>query len=77
MTLKDELKGLFDDRRMAVRMEQRTTEGKVSLHSPPATELGANASIRSKSSTTKLPSISTPTHEVMSKAYDGWSLGVL
>jgi hypothetical protein len=29
-TLKDELKGLFDDRKMAVRQEQRTMETKVS-----------------------------------------------
>ncbi|EAT91325.2 hypothetical protein SNOG_01676 [Parastagonospora nodorum SN15] len=30
-TLKDELKGLFDDRKMAVRQEQRTMETKVSF----------------------------------------------
>ena len=29
LTLKDDLKGMFDDRRMAVRMEQRTMESKV------------------------------------------------
>jgi hypothetical protein len=29
LTLKDELKGMFDDRKMAVRMEQRSMESKV------------------------------------------------
>lgn len=29
LTLKDDLKGLFDDRKMAVRMEQRTMEGRI------------------------------------------------
>ena len=29
LTLKDDLKGMFDDRKMAVRMEQRTMESKV------------------------------------------------
>jgi hypothetical protein len=29
LTLKDDLKGMFDDRRMAVRMEQRAMESKV------------------------------------------------
>jgi hypothetical protein len=31
-TLKDELKGLFDDRKMAVRQEQRLMETKVTFH---------------------------------------------
>jgi hypothetical protein len=31
LTLKDDLKGMFDDRKMSVRMEQRTMESKVSL----------------------------------------------
>jgi len=29
LTLKDELKGMFDDRKMAVRMEQRAMESAV------------------------------------------------
>jgi hypothetical protein len=29
LALKDELKGMFDDRKMDVRMEQRTMESKV------------------------------------------------
>lgn len=29
LSLKDDLKGMFDDRRMAVRMEQRAMESKV------------------------------------------------
>ena len=29
LTLKDDLKGMFDDRKMAVRMEQRAMESKV------------------------------------------------
>jgi len=29
LTLKDELKGMFDDRKMAVRMEQRSKEGAI------------------------------------------------
>jgi hypothetical protein len=29
LTLKDELKGMFDDRKMDVRMEQRAMESKV------------------------------------------------
>jgi hypothetical protein len=32
LSLKDDLKGMFDDRRMAVRMEQRTMESKVGAH---------------------------------------------
>ena len=38
LTLKDDLKGMFDDRKMSVRMEQRTMESKVrflSLSFPP------------------------------------------
>ena len=30
LTLKDDLKGMFDDRKMAVRQEQRTMESAVS-----------------------------------------------
>jgi hypothetical protein len=29
LTLRDDLKGMFDDRKMAVRMEQRAVESKV------------------------------------------------
>ena len=29
LTLKDELKGMFDDRKMAVRMEQRAMDGAI------------------------------------------------
>jgi hypothetical protein len=29
LTLKDDLKGMFDDRKMSVRMEQRAMESKV------------------------------------------------
>lgn len=32
LTLKDDLKGMFDDRKMAVRGEQRTMESKVFPH---------------------------------------------
>lgn len=38
--LKDELKGLFDDRKMAVRMEQRAMETKVCFASIPYFVLG-------------------------------------
>jgi len=31
LTLKDDLKGMFDDRRMSVRMEQRNAESRVCL----------------------------------------------
>lgn len=34
--LKDDLKGMFDDRKMSVRMEQRTMESKVSFPHPPS-----------------------------------------
>ena len=34
LTLKDELKGMFNDRKMAVRMEQRSTESSVRFHIP-------------------------------------------
>ena len=33
LTLKDDLKGMFDDRKMAVRGDQRTMESKVFPHS--------------------------------------------
>lgn len=63
--LKDELKGLFDDRKMAVRMEQRAMETKVCFASIPSFE-GRNTehmtdvrNLRSKNSTTKSPSRST------------------
>jgi hypothetical protein len=36
LTLKDELKGMFDDRKMTVRMEQRSMESKVRVHPPPS-----------------------------------------
>ena len=32
LTLKDDLKGMFDDRKMSVRMEQRAMESKVNGH---------------------------------------------
>jgi hypothetical protein len=31
LTLKDDLKGMFDDRKMAVRMEQRAIDSKVGM----------------------------------------------
>ncbi len=34
LTLKDDLKGMFDDRKMSVRMEQRTMESKVHTNLP-------------------------------------------
>lgn len=55
LSLKDDLKGMFDDRKMAVRMEQRTMESNVLLHI-----LSTSRPIlifhRSKNSTTKSPS---------------------
>jgi hypothetical protein len=36
LTLKDDLKGMFDDRKMAVRQEQRAMESTVRILSPNA-----------------------------------------
>jgi hypothetical protein len=75
--LKDELKGMFDDRKMAVRMEQRNMERKVCLFFFPSSRHRdiANHPIfhRSRSSTTKLQSPSIPTPVPRSKALDGYS----
>ena len=47
LTLKDDLKGMFDDRRMSVRMEQRAMESSVTclrLKDPGYTAYQANSS---------------------------------
>jgi len=53
-TLKDDLKGMFDDRKMAIRNEQRSMESKVRCR--PMHNLGSMlTNIRSKNSTTASP----------------------
>jgi hypothetical protein len=58
ITLKDELKGMFDDRKMAVRMEQRSMESKV-CDALSKTRLNPPLIMypRYKNSTTKSPSL--------------------
>jgi hypothetical protein len=83
-TLKDELKGLFDDRKMAVRQEQRHMETKVRFARPttsPSPIYGFDITVfgngvltrcsRSKNSTTKSRSRSTPMRAAKSRACAG------
>jgi hypothetical protein len=70
--LRDELKGLFDDRKMAVRQEQRIMETKVGLVLLCLGDgISANTRHRSKSSTTRSQSRSTPTPAPKSKVSAG------
>jgi hypothetical protein len=53
LSLKDDLKGMFDDRKMAVRVEQRAMESKVRCYASPKSPHNRLISRRSKSSTIK------------------------
>jgi hypothetical protein len=75
-SVKDDLKGLFDDRKMAVRQEQRGMETKV--HSPQLqcrNWLGVllTCFCRFRNSTTKSPSSSTRTRGLRSRVSAGCS----
>ena len=77
-TMKDELKGMFDDRKMAIRNEQRDMERKVGLPSfllldNIITFILTRFILRFKNSTTESPSRSIPTRAPMSKVSGGSS----
>lgn len=74
MSLKDDLKGMFDDRKMDVRMEQRTMERavRIILFRSLLHRSVLMTSHRSKNSTTRSPSPSTATVNPRLKACGGF-----
>lgn len=56
LALKDELKGMFDDRKMTVRTEQRAMDSGVSPIFQSAVRTLTNNGYRSRNSTTRSPS---------------------
>lgn len=70
LSLKDDLKGMFDDRKMAVNMERRGMDNKVRILCE--SKRTANLFVRSKSLTTRSPSPSTLTPGAKSRVSAGF-----